>query len=275
MEDYHQAVQLRDTLHSLSEEIDFNLNLMPDREPLEELYNRAKDVGLHTAPFDELGGLLQLDEEGLAKAQLKSALRRNDKERVIQLNIRLKEIFFKMFGNSFVFTQCSKIKTPSEYTKGVIFKKEKVRDNMMKWSKHPVHASLTRINPLFAKEAILINKNILGWMGEKAMSFPNMLAREVLEKGIQTPDIRDEIYVQCIKQVTENPNPQSVEKGWKLINMCLHCFPPSREFENYLEIYFRNKDPSNNNIYRKQLHQIVWSGAVSVPPSPEQIGTEF
>ena len=135
LEDYHQAVQLRDTLKSLTEEIDFTLNLMPDKEALEELYNRAKDVGLHTAPFDELGGYLQLDEEGLAKVQLKSALRRNDKERVIQLNIRLKEIFFKLFGSSFVFTQCSKFKTPSEYTKGVIFKKEKVRDNMMKWSK--------------------------------------------------------------------------------------------------------------------------------------------
>lgn len=39
------------------------------------------------------------------------------------------------------------------------------------------------------------------------MSFPSMLAREVLEKGIQIPEIRDEIYVQIIKQVTENPNP--------------------------------------------------------------------
>lgn len=186
LEDYTQAVQLRDTLHSLSEEIDFTLNLMPDREMLEELYERAKNVGLHTAPFDELGGYLQLDEEGIAKAQLKSALRRNDKERVIQLNIRLKEIFFKLFGNSFVFSQCSKIKTPSEFTKGVLFKKEKVRDNMLKWGKvccffiisckfmnhtsfvnnlifspkqHPVHAPLTRLNQMYTKEAILVNKS--------------------------------------------------------------------------------------------------------------------
>lgn len=44
-------------------------------------------------------------------------------------------------------------------------------------------------------------------MGDRVMSFPNMLAREVLEKGIQNPDLRDEIFIQLIKQVTENPNP--------------------------------------------------------------------
>ena len=60
-----------------------------------------------------------------------------------------------------------------------------------------------------------------------------------------------------------------------MMNMCLHCFPPSTEFENYLEIYFRNKGDSKSNDLRKALHQIVWSGPVAVPPSPEQIASEY
>jgi len=144
---------------------------------------------------------------------------------------------------------------------------------MMDWSKSPIYSALTRLPSMLNKEAILTFKNIMGFMGDRVMSFPNMLAREVLEKGIQQPDLRDEIYIQIIKQVTNNPNPSSTEKGWKMMKMCLDCFPPSREFENYLEIYFRNRDP--DSPYRKALHQIVWSGNVAVPPTPEQIASEY
>merc|ERR1712137_449791 len=245
LEDYYQAVELRDTLRSLAEEIAFNLDLMPDIEYLSELNERALAVGMHTEQLEELSGICALEKEPLAKVQLKSALRRNDKERVIELNIRLKEIFFQLFGKTFVLTQCARIKTPKEFAKGKIFGKDKVKENMMRF------------------------------MGDRVMSFPNMLAREVLEKGIQEPDLRDEIYVQIIKQVTNNPNPSSTEKGWKVMNMSLNCFPPSREFENYLEIYFRNRDDAEGNSYRKSLHHIVWNGNVSVPPTPEQIASEY
>ena len=273
LEDYYQAAELRDTLHSLSEEIDFNLDLMPDREYLQELNDRAVGIGMHTEPLAELTRICGLEDEPLAKEQLKSALRRNDKERVIELNIRLKEIFFVLFGKSFVLTQCAKIKTPSEYAKGKLFGKDKLKEQMMDWSKSPIYSALTRLPSMLNKEAILTFKNIMGFMGDRVMSFPNMLAREVLEKGIQQPDLRDEIYIQIIKQVTNNPNPSSTEKGWKMMKMCLDCFPPSREFENYLEIYFRNRDP--DSPYRKALHQIVWSGNVAVPPTPEQIASEY
>merc|ERR1712063_14816 len=254
----------------LAEEIAFNLDLMPDIEYLSELNERALAVGMHTEQLEELSGICALEKEPLAKVQLKSALRRNDKERVIELNIRLKEIFFQLFGKTFVLTQCARIKTPKEFAKGKIFGKDKVKENMMHWSKNPTHTSLTRVPPHLIKDSVIIFKNIMGFMGDRVMSFPNMLAREVLEKGIQEPDLRDEIYVQIIKQVTNNPNPSSTEKGWKVMNMSLNCFPPSREFENYLEIYFRNRDDAEGNSYRKSLHHIVWNGNVSVPPTPEQ-----
>ena len=159
LEDYYQAVELRDTLRSLAEEIAFNLDLMPDIEYLSELNERALAVGMHTEQLEELSGICALEKEPLAKVQLKSALRRNDKERVIELNIRLKEIFFQLFGKTFVLTQCARIKTPKEFAKGKIFGKDKVKENMMHWSKNPIHTSLTRVPPHLIKDSVIIFKS--------------------------------------------------------------------------------------------------------------------
>ncbi len=302
LEDYVQAKQLRDHLVQLAAELEDVLENMPDREVMEDLYQRATAIGMHTENLSTVGDFLQLDAEGLAKAQLKSALRRKDEDRRIVLNIRLKEIFFQMFGNQFVLTQCGRMKTTSEFAKGKIFGKEKIKQHMMTWNKSPLHTALTRIPAMYNKDAIIINKSLfllfsifssllffslvmdvrsdgwqsecdddnkdmLGYMGDKVMSFPDTLAQEILEKGIQFPELRDETYIQVIKQMTDNPNPESVSRGDRLLKLCLFTFPPSPEFENFLEIYFRNKDPSPDNPYRRQLHNIVYTGAAATPPS--------
>ena len=45
LEDYVEGKALRDELQALSEEIDFTLNVLPEREELEDLYNRASGIG--------------------------------------------------------------------------------------------------------------------------------------------------------------------------------------------------------------------------------------
>mgnify|MGYP003873645779 CR=1 FL=1 len=44
---------------------------------------------------------------------------------------------------------------------------------------------------------------------------------------LPTQAIRDEIYCQIIKQLTRNPNPESVSRGWQLMGICLETFPPN------------------------------------------------
>ena len=71
-------------------------------------------------------------------------------------------------------------------------------------------------------------------MGDIHLPFPAMLAHDVLKKGYDMANLRDEIYVQIIKQVTNNPRPESIAKGWQMMCMCCGTFPPSLDFENYL-----------------------------------------
>ncbi|KNC74048.1 hypothetical protein SARC_13394, partial [Sphaeroforma arctica JP610] len=49
--------------------------------------------------------------------------------------------------------------------------------------------------------------------------------------------LRDEVFVQVCKQMTNNPNEESVIRGWEILVMLLHVFPPSHLFEGYIESF--------------------------------------
>jgi myosin-7 len=82
-----------------------------------------------------------------------------------------------------------------------------------------------------AKDAIGVRKSLLGYMGDKQMSFPETLAQDILKKGIEKSKLRDEIYLQIMKQLTDNPKSDSQAKGWQIMCMCCGTFLPSMDFE--------------------------------------------
>lgn len=53
--------------------------------------------------------------------------------------------------------------------------------------------------------------------------------------------MRDETYLLLMKQMTRNPDGACVNKLWDLMAMCLCYFPPNVDFENYLEVFLRQK----------------------------------
>jgi myosin-7 len=127
------------------------------------------------------------------------------------------------------------LRAPDDFTKGIFLNKDKVKTQFLVFQSTVLHCSLLVLDSSEKDRlAIQIHKNLLGYMGDLSIPCPEMLAQDILKKGIEHKYIRDEIYTQIIKQLSNNPKSNSTAKGWQLMCMCIGTFPPSRDFENYL-----------------------------------------
>jgi len=238
-----------------------------EREYLERAHTGAQEINYETEQIEEIRGILSLSEEKFLQLQLKNAQQKtNDPARAIRIMIKLKDVFFASHGDLIRWNKYGNFRTPEQYANAQLmpFGREALRLGMLKWTKKPIPTSLTNMSSTYAKMASKLFKNILGYMGDRSLSYPVMLAQDLLNQALETPEIRDEIYCQIIKQLTENPSPQSISKGWQLMEFCLQTFPPGDDFGNYLEMYLRRTGKSEKYIH--MLHDTQYGAKKKTAP---------
>jgi len=267
--DYSKAKALKETVEQFTTELDFALKYLQSREQLRDLSEKCGRVRLNIEQVAKVKEYLKLSETEFLKAQLKAANVNKDQQRQIALSIKMKELFFVSFGDSFTLKAFAQLKAPDKFAKAKMFGKENLKSDMMVWTKSAIPTSLTVIeDPALQKIAVQCFKNLVGYMGDRQINYPSMLACEILDYAIKYPILRDEIYLQVIKQLTSNPSEESETKGWDFMKICLHTFPPSLDFENFLEVYLRRL---GKNELRELLHKISYTGPVSKLASPEEM----
>ncbi|XP_046440084.1 myosin-I heavy chain-like isoform X4 [Daphnia pulex] len=79
----------------------------------------------------------------------------------------------------------------------------------------------------------------------------------VIGHGLERDDLRDELYVMCMRQSTNNPSPDMCEKIWILLAFCVVAFVPSKMLHKYVDSFIRK-----NSVLTSTRHYpfVYWCG---------------
>nr|XP_061795835.1 unconventional myosin-VIIa-like [Nerophis lumbriciformis] len=85
---------------------------------------------------------------------------------------------------------------------------------------------------------------ILKYMGDypiKQVRSPIELTDQIFGPATQHELLQDEIYCQIMKQMTNNNNRLSMERGWQLMWLCSGLFPPSQDLMRHAERFLESR----------------------------------
>jgi hypothetical protein len=164
-------------------------------------------------------------------------------EKVLKITLRIKEYMLEESGDDFFLPRFDGLRNSEEYAVSGMGtfdsdkKKRELQSGMLRYTddQNGIPTTITLIeDPAKVKAALTLFKNVQGFMGDRNVMYPTMVAQEILRQGLQDRQIGDEVYVQLMKQLTQNWKGIGVEKGWELMELCLSTFPPSDKLENFL-----------------------------------------
>jgi hypothetical protein len=273
MYDYAKGIFEEQRFNRLDPRLKEAMDLL-ERDMMSEVYAECKRLKFEDARLAEIEKFVGLGEDDLLKFQYRNAKKLGMSDRARQKETNIRENFLNTHADMFVYERFPRLRDPEEFAHASLqfWKREEMAASMLRWTKTVINTSLTTLEPPLPKTAIQIHRSILGWCGDKNNPSPNSLAHEVVTKGIEVKELRDEIYALLMKQLSGNESPQSISQAWKLFALCLQFFPPSVDFANYLFIFFRKNAPANlKDRFRDALYDREYNGAATIPPGIDQI----
>ncbi|KAM9393773.1 unconventional myosin-XV-like [Pholidichthys leucotaenia] len=109
-----------------------------------------------------------------------------------------------------------------------------------------LESSLTRVEEDLKREALELFNMVLRFMGDPHLNGAqeNMFGNYIIQWGLSSPGLRDEILAQVVNQVWRNVNPDNAERGWLLLLGCICSFAPSPKLDKYLLKFVSDHAPA-------------------------------
>ncbi|KAL4451514.1 hypothetical protein ABPG75_007176 [Micractinium tetrahymenae] len=114
-------------------------------------------------------------------------------------------------------------------------------DDLLLFSEDSLPVSLLKHNPDNASRAVKMFQSVLQYMGVHGEMLGAMaaleLAQKLLHQGLKRVELRDELYMQLVKQTRGNPNPAARTKAWQLFYLTAATMPPTKDFMGLVSDY--------------------------------------
>ncbi|XP_032393727.1 unconventional myosin-XV [Etheostoma spectabile] len=110
----------------------------------------------------------------------------------------------------------------------------------------PLESPLTRVEEDLRREALELFILVLRFMGDPHLNGAqeNMFGNYIIQRGLSSPGLQDEILAQVVNQVWRNVNADNAERGWLLLLACVCSFAPSPKMDKYLLKFVSDHAPA-------------------------------
>ncbi|XP_075757589.1 rho GTPase-activating protein 39-like isoform X2 [Pelodiscus sinensis] len=145
------------------------------------------------------------------------------------------------------------------HTQG-LFRRRLSLATMLSWSGGPIRKPmLVASSHAGRKEACELFRLVQIYMGDRQACLDrDQVALLAVTKCWSTQGLRDELYMQLIRQTTDNGCYRSLAGGWELLAISLAFFSPSPKFQSYLEGYiYGHLDQTNDGTIAQRMKELL------------------
>ncbi|XP_058519625.1 unconventional myosin-VIIa isoform X2 [Ochotona princeps] len=166
---------------------------------------------------------------------------------------------------------------PKHTLSRVMVSKARGKDRLWSHTREPLKQALLKKllgSEELSQEACMafidIHTAVLKYMGDypsKRTRSVNELTDQIFEGALKAEPLKDEAYVQILKQLTDNHIRYSEERGWELLWLCTGLFPPSNILLPHVQRFLQSRKHCPLAVdCLQRLQKALRNGSRKYPP---------